>query len=222
MYEYALTPSLFVSFQRYPYPAAGLVTALATSWGALPFLRSAPGQLVLPCPDGEAFWIGLVPSPAGQQHRLRVLVSTTSGDRVDALTGALANDPEPAGMDDLLAPPRHGIPGIFRGDGSWWAFARHTDETPAPGCREIELRCRSAGTAAPASQSAGPGRQHAGPGYPFSPAEPGPRKSSPPVEAGETFSVRVDVVEPEHFHVLGGPRVPPLDESNRYGSWRLP
>jgi hypothetical protein len=218
MYDYALTPSLFVSFQRYPYPAAGFVTALATSCGALPFLPSAPGQLVLPCPDQEAFWIGLVPSPAGQQYRLRVLVSTTSGDRVDALTGGPVNDPEPAFIDDLPAPPRHGVPGIFRGDGSWWAFARDTGETLAPACREIELRCRSA----PIPRSAGPGRQYGGPGYPFPPAEPRPGKSPPPVEAGETFSVRVEIVEPEHFHRLGGGRLPPLDESNRYGGWRLP
>lgn len=206
MYEYALTPSLFISFQRYPYPAAGLVTALATSWGALPFLSSAPGQLVLPCPDEEAFWIGLVSSPAGQQYRLRVLVSTTSGDRVNALTGGPTNDRGPAGIDDRPAPPRHGIPGIFRGDASWWAFARDTGETPAPACREIELRCRSASS----PRGAGPDRQYA------------PGKSSPPVHAGETFSARVKIVEPEHFHKLGGGRLPPLDESNRYGGWRLP
>jgi hypothetical protein len=222
MYEYALTPSLSVSFQRYPYPAAGFVTALATSWGALPFLATAPGRLVLPCPDEEAFWIGLVPSPAGHQYRLRGLVSTTSGDRVDALTGAPADDPDPVGIDDLLQPPRHGVPGIFRGDGSWWAFARHSHETPAPACREIELRCRSAGAAVPVNKSSGPGRQHAGPRCPSSPPEPGPGKSSLSVEAGGTSSVRVAVVAPEYFHVLSGSRVPPLDESNRYGGWRLP
>lgn len=210
MYEYALTQSLSVSFQRYPYPTTGIVTALATSCGALPFALRAPGQLVLPCPDEEAFWIGLVASPTGQQHRLRVLVSTTSGDRIDALTGVPANNPGPAFLDDLVA-PQHGIPGIFKGDGRWWAFARHTDATPAPACHEIELRCRPAGTAAPVAHTARPGRQHSGPGDP-----------SPSGEAGETSSVQVDLVEPEVFRALSGTRVPPLDESNRYGGWRLP
>jgi hypothetical protein len=208
MYEYALTQSLFVSFQRYPYPTTGIVTALATSWGALPFLLRAPGQLVLPCPDEEAFWIGLVASPAGQQHRLRVLVSTTSGDRINALTGVPVNNPAPADIDDLVAPPQHGIPGIFQGDGRWRAFARHTDATPAAACHEIELSCRPA---APVPHGAGPGRQHSGPGDP-----------SPSGEAGETSSVQVDLVEPEVFQALSGTRVPPLDEANRYGGWRLP
>lgn len=223
MYEYGLTRSLSVSFQRYPYPAAGVVTSLPSSFGALPLLLRAPRQLVLPCPDGEAFWIGLVTSPAGPQHRLRVLVSTTSGDRVDALTGASADGIDSAGIEDLPAPPRHGVPGILRDAARWWAFARDTGETHAPACREIELHCRSAGTAEPVCQAAGPSRQHAGPGSPFPPPESRPPKASPPpLEADETSSVRVDVVDPEHFQALCSLRLPPLNEANRYGGWRLP
>lgn len=175
MYEYALTPSLSISFQRYPYPPAGLVTALPTSWGALPFLLSAPRQLILPCSDHEAFWIGLVSSPAGRQHRLHVLVSTASGDRIDALTGrATPDDTRAPPVEDLPALPPHGIPGIFRGDGSWWAFARDTGEAPAPSCREIELLCLSVETAEPVRKTSEPGRQYAGPGYPPPPPEPCP------------------------------------------------
>src|SRR5688500_13074951 len=131
MFEYALTQSVSVSFQRYPFPAAGVVTALAPSWGALPFLPSAPHQLVLPCPNGEALWIGLVTSARGR-HRLQIPVSTASGDRVDALAGAPADDTEPAGTEGLRTPPPHGVPGILLGDGSWWAFAHHTGESSAP------------------------------------------------------------------------------------------
>lgn len=222
MYDYPVTESLSISFQRYPYPPHGFVTALEPSCGALPVLPTGSGQLALPCPDGQAFWIGLVSSPPGHRYRLRVLVSTASGDRVDALTGGPVLGKGPTGVEEFLEPPRHGIPGIFRGDGSWWAFTRNAGETTAPACHEIELRCRAAATAARIQQSTGLGRQHAEAGYPSSPAEPSPGKSTLSIEDGETFSVRVDVVEPEHFYVLGGRRLQPLDESSRYRGWRLP
>jgi hypothetical protein len=227
MYEYALTPSLSLSFQRYPYPPAGVVTALPRSWGALPFLLSAPQQLVLPCLDGEAFWIGLVPSPDGRRYRLGVLVSIASDARVDALTGAAADEIQPVADEDL--PQRHGIPGIFRGGGRWWVFARDSGDTPGPGCLEIELLCQFAETAKPVRQTNHLGRQHSGPGNgdqshpaPSPPESRLPATSPPHVNPQGTSSVRVQVVEPEHFEALGGLRVEPLDEENRYGGWRLP
>jgi hypothetical protein len=222
MHEYPLTPTLSVSFQRYPCPPAGWVTALAPSYGALPLLR-APGQLLLPCPDGEAFWIGLVTTPPERQHRVRVLVTTADGKRIDALTGTLADLVEPSKVEDLQGAPRHGVPGIFRGDGSWWALAYRTVATSAPACRTIELQCRSAGPAAPDRQTIGPGRQHTSPGFGSRPPESRPSETlRPPDEDGETFSVRIDVVEPEQFKTLGGIQVPPLNEGDRYGGWRLP
>lgn len=226
MYEYALTPSLSVSFQRYPYPPAGIVTVLPRSWGALPFLLSAPQQLVLTCPDGEAFWIGLIPSPDGPRYRLRVLVSIAADGRVDALTGAAADEVQP--VDDDMA-PQHAIRGIFVGDGRWWAFARDTGDTPGPGCLEIELLCQSAETAKPVRQTNDPGRQYAGPGNgdeshpsPSASESYSPAPSPPHVNPQGTSSVRVQVVEPEHFEALGGLRVEPLHEDNQYGGWRLP
>jgi hypothetical protein len=231
MYEYALTPSLSISFQRYPYPTEGFVTALPTSWGALPFLLSTPRQLILPSPDGEAFWIGLVPSPAGSQHLLRVLVSMADGGRIDALTGTPADDNQPStSVENLLTPPRHGIPGIFRSDGSWWAFARDTSDTPAPACRGIELLCRVVTTAGPVPRTNHSGRQHAGPGYPPPPPESLPSQASPHnIDAdhalsaqGNTWSVQVDLVQPGNFRAFGGTEVPTLEETNRYDGWRLP
>ncbi|MDF2746689.1 MAG: hypothetical protein K0S98_974 [Propionibacteriaceae bacterium] len=224
MYEYALTPSMSISFQRFPYPPTGLVTGLPTSRGALPLLHSAPGKLVLPCPQGEAFWIGLVPS-GHAQNRLRVIVSLASEHRVDALTGAPADDIPPADANDLAA-PRNGIPGIFRGDGSWWAFARDTGAMTAPACLEIELLCRSVGATEPFREPNDPGRQHAGPGHRDESDRPPAPESRPSVESppdgGSSSSVEVDVVGPEDFHALSGMRVQPLEEANHYGGWRLP
>src|SRR4051812_20731903 len=88
MYELLLAPALSISFQRYPYPASGLVTNLPTSYGALPVLADAPGHCVLPCPDGEAFWIGLIPEEAGRAEVVRVLATVASGDQLDVVTGA--------------------------------------------------------------------------------------------------------------------------------------
>lgn len=222
MYEYALTRSMSISFQRFPYPPTGLVTALPTSRGALPLLHSSPGKLVLPCPSGEAFWIGLVSS--GQaQNRLRVIVSLASEHRVDALTGADADDIQRA--SDIPA-PRNGIPGIFRGDGSWWAFARDAGDTAAPACLEIELLCRSVEATEPLRVTNDPGRQHAARSQrdeshrPPAPQSPPSVKSPPDRESSS--SVRVEVVGPEDFQALGGMRVQPLEEANHYGGWRLP
>jgi hypothetical protein len=49
-----------------------------------------------------------------------------------------------------------------------------------------------------------------------------PATSPPHVNPQGTSSVRVHVVEPEHFEALGGLRVEPLHEDNQYGGWRLP
>ena len=223
MYEYALTRSMSISFQRFPYPPTGLVTVLPTSWGALPFLHSAPGELVLPCPEGEAFWIGLVPS--GQsQNSLRVIVLLASEHRVDALTGAPADDVQPADVD--IAAPRNGIPGIYQADGNWWAFTRDTGDTTAPACHQIELLCRSVEATESVRETKDPGRQHAGPGHRAESHQPPAPESQPsvksPAERESSSSVRVDVVGPEDFQALGGIRVQRLEETNHYGGWRLP
>jgi hypothetical protein len=169
IYAYALTPALSISFQRYRYPADGSVTSLTSSYGALPLFTSAPSRLVLPCPDGEAFWIGLVTSPGAEQHHVRAVISTASGDRIST--------------EDLPAPPLHGIPGLRRGDDSWWALARQPDLPTAPACRDIELLCTL---------------------------------------SGQATSVIVNIVAPEEFQELSGSALPPLDEDDRYGGWRLP
>jgi hypothetical protein len=149
MHELALTPTLFVSFQRYPYPPSGFVTGLPTSCGALPMLADAPGHLLVPSPEGEAFWIGLVGSRQGTPATVRALATLTSGDRVDAVTGASTDRPSgagelPAGPGHLTVPPAHGLAGISRGDGTWWAFARDAP-APAVACPSLELVSPPAG-----------------------------------------------------------------------------
>src|SRR5512133_4238056 len=88
MREHAVTAALTVSFQRYPYPPSGWVETLPRSRGALPLAVAAPGRLLLPCPAGEAFWIGLVATARGPSSQVTVAARLTSGEQVDLATGA--------------------------------------------------------------------------------------------------------------------------------------
>jgi hypothetical protein len=101
MHEHAVTDALTVSFQRYPYPPSGWVETLPRSRGALPLALAAPGHLLLACPAGEAFWIGLVATGGRERSsRVGVVARLGSGERVDLATGA-APDRVPTGA----APP---------------------------------------------------------------------------------------------------------------------
>jgi len=227
MYEYPLTPSLSISFQRYPYPPTGVVTELPSSWGALPLLLRAPQQLVLPCPVGEAFWIGLVPSPAGPSCLLRVLISTASGELVDAITGRSVIRSDPTPVEGFRTPPRHGLAGISREDGRWWALAHDAGAPSAPQCRGIELHAQPTPPTEPVGPVGEHGRQHLGRRDDASQPPPAPRSepagpSPSPHQEGRIQQVRVDVIHAQQFEALTSTSLPPLDEGDRYRGWRLP
>jgi hypothetical protein len=126
VYEYALTPDLWVSFQRYPSPQSGIITAAPTSWGALPLVAVSSERLALACPDREAFWIGLVTSRGSPSTTVHVRALLADERWID-----------PAGT--ISVPPTHPVPGIARGDGTAWAFARDPAAALAPVCRTVEL-----------------------------------------------------------------------------------
>lgn len=96
-YEIRATPQLAVSFQRYRRPAAGLVAGVPRSCGALPVAQTAPGEWVVPCPPGEAVWIGLVRTAAGPP--CRVVVGSA------------------AGTADADVPPDYAVVGVPAGGG---------------------------------------------------------------------------------------------------------
>jgi hypothetical protein len=225
MHEYQLG-SLSVSFQRYGYPPGGFVTGLPTSYGALPFLVERTGRLLLPCPTGEAFWIGLVPSPMSQQYLLRVLVRTASGERLNAATGAEVHDDERLGPEDLPTRSIPGVPGIVRGEGTWWSFARNPLEARRPACRGLQILCHVMGTPpTPRTSRRLPQHTLPGDGSPQENSETGAPRTAPSaahVNAEEPESLLVDLVEPEHFQALGGERLQPLNPTDRYAGWRLP
>jgi hypothetical protein len=139
LYEFRLLPALSLSFQRYPYPPAGVVDELPSSWGALPILVLEPGHLVLPSPDGEAFWIGLVAEARDVSSVVRIVASLASDDVLDVETGMAVEHPSKSGGRDIIVPPRNAVAGISRDAQSWWAFARATGGASAPASRHLEV-----------------------------------------------------------------------------------
>jgi hypothetical protein len=216
MHEHAVTDALTVSFQRYPYPPSGWVETLPRSRGALPLALATPDHLLLACPAGEAFWIGLV-ATGGRERSSRVgaVARLASGERVDLATGT-APAPAPTGTAQLPAsgaappppggatpagglprpgfevPPRFAVEGIARQDGGWWALALAASGPAAPACVGLELAVWTGPAAAP-ERRGGPSPLH-------DPTHPAGRPPPPP---GGVPPARPD----------GGPGPPPAPVS---------
>jgi hypothetical protein len=240
MREHAVTPALTVSFQRYPYPPSGWLETLPRSRGALPLAVPAPDHLLLPCPSGEAFWIGLVATARGPSSRVGVVARLASGERVDLETGAPpatgtgaapATAPGPAGgplRPGFAVPPRFAVEGIARQDGGWWALALEAPGPGAPACAGLELAVWTGPAAGPAA-GGGPRPLH-DPTSPPDPAAPsGPADRPPPPPGAEAPTghpsavVRVELLEAAGFEAATGQRLPgPAGDDAAYGGWRLP
>ena len=134
--EHAVTPALTVSFQRYPRPPSGWVETLPRSRGALPLVEAGPGRLLVGCPAGEAFWVGLVATRRGWSSRVGAAARLASGERVDLATGEPLGPAGDRPSGRFAVPPRFAVEGIARPDGGWWALAR---SGPGPACAGLEL-----------------------------------------------------------------------------------
>jgi hypothetical protein len=239
MREHAVTAALTVSFQRYPYPPSGWVEALPRSRGALPLVVTAPDRLLLACPSGEAFWIGLVATRPGRSSRVGVAARLAAGERVDLATGAASDTgagpaPTPATgagpAGGLLrprfeVPPRFAVEGIARQEGGWWALALEAPGPAAPACAGLELAVWT-GPAPAAPREGGDPRPLHDPTDPGDPTGPTRRSSPPPAAEAPTNPpalLRVDLVDAAGFEAATGQRLPqPADDGATYGGWRLP
>ena len=219
MREHAVTAALTVSFQRYPYPPSGWVEALPRSRGALPLAPVAPDRLLLACPSGEAFWIGLVAAPGAPPSRVGVVARLGSGERVDLATGAAPAGRHPPG--GFAVPPRFAVEGIARPDGGWWPLALDPPRPSAPACAGLELTVWT-GTAPPPPEAEGRPRPLHDPTHPAGP----PRRPPPPpaeAPAGPPARLGVDLVDAAGFEAATGRRLPrPAGDDDAYGGWRLP
>lgn len=137
-YEHPLADDLLMSFQRYPHPGPDGVRVLPRSHGALPVLLVAPGRLLVPVPDGEAAWLGLVRPPLARPWRVQVLATLSDGSSHDA-----------AGV--LHLPPEHALEGLARGNGSWQPLARAPAGPGSQGVRLLRVRAWPATDDVPAA-----------------------------------------------------------------------
>jgi hypothetical protein len=174
--------------------------------------------VLLPVPDGEAFWIGLRPPRARLRLRVTVVVETERG-LLDAFSGDSAR-PDAPGLDIAGA---GACDGIRSGGCGIWPFTRATT-TVAPVTQAVLLTATPAARLLPAASAAGP-RPLYGIGGPTRPSGASQAAPLPEVIWSEdrAASVRVRLVLPdEYVGRTGAPPPPPLNPHARYGSWRLP
>lgn len=217
-HEWSLTETLSLSCQRHPAPDSGIVRSVPRSWGALPLLVAGPRHLLVPVPDGEGLWLGLVRDTGAPTWPVRVLAVLSGGGPVlDVLTGL----PGTAGGEGLLVPPGSAVVGISRGDGTWWPFTRAASHTGALSCAGLDVMSGPPQPVAdPPAGSTRPPRQHDRPVTTQGPV--------PPPAAARRRTVRwsspvhLELVGPEVFGAAGGGPVPPLDVNAPYRGRRLP
>ncbi len=149
MYEFPLTPTLVLSFQRYPLPESPLLRTLPRSWGALPLARARAGRLEVPVPDGEGVWLGLDAKRNGPASSVAVIAELSPQGETDALTGQPVDRTAAVPAEIPVLPPRW-LPGVAHGRAAWWPLTRVARVPSAPACHRLEIRVRSGGTAAAA------------------------------------------------------------------------
>lgn len=222
-HEWPLADSLSLSCQRHPLPDSGVVQGIPRSWGALPLLVAGPRHLLVPVPDGEGLWLGLVREPGAPTWPVRVLALPGGGGPVvDVLTG----HPEDRGGEGVLVPPAHAVVGMARGDGTFWPFTRAARRTGGLSCAALDVL-----TGLPNPPIDPPG---ATTGRPPRHDRPGSaersvpaRQPAPPAAArrGRAWGdspLRLEFVTPAVFRAAGGGLLPPLDQHAPYRGRRLP
>lgn len=218
MYEFEITTGLSVSFQRFPYPESGSLSALPSSRGALPLYISGPAQLTVPSPSGEAFWIALLTNSSSAASNVAVLAYGRKGTKVDALTGLPVAQPPTTPTASVALPPHQFIPGIHRSAGMWWAFARDS-AAPAPPSLAIGLVVRSWPIPDAAVPRLAGATRHYLPGG--EPRKDRPSRRRDP-GAVEDATLHIILTDESRFRRVSGQQIAPLDQNPGLGARRLP
>jgi hypothetical protein len=100
-----------VSFQRYPCPSDKIVGDAPSSYGALPVAPEGDHHL-LPLPDQEAFWVGIILPKDWDRGTLSFVAMHADG-------GVLVSE-------QFIRPGMFVIPGIKRPDGQFDVFCRES------------------------------------------------------------------------------------------------
>jgi len=123
----------WLSAQRYPLPAAGLIVGAMSSCGAAPLHAIDKRRIVVPVHDGDAVWFGLTAMAAGL--RARGVVETAHHERLEIVS--------------VTAAPMAILAGAPRDGGGLWPFTRRPTVPGAPACRRLHLYL---GRSAPGSE----------------------------------------------------------------------
>ncbi|MGY1670364.1 hypothetical protein [Geodermatophilus sp. SYSU D00710] len=135
-----------LSFQRYPLTGTSVLHELPRSWGALPVVDTEEaGRLLLPVPDGEGVWLGLLPDRGSPAREIQVAAALSSQGVVDVATGQAVR--QSAGWRPV--PSLRSVPGIARGENSWWPLSRAARAAGTPACEELTVRLRPGAAAKP-------------------------------------------------------------------------
>jgi len=121
--EVCISPGLVLSFQRFSWPAGGIMDYAPSSLGALPVGIGAKKELLLPLAYRECFWIGMQLSLGAPQIALALAVELRDGLLLDTLSGKSWNSNQPS---IIVVGKTTRIEGIRRPDGRLCVFARET------------------------------------------------------------------------------------------------
>jgi hypothetical protein len=203
-----------LSFQRYPRPSAGTIAEAPSSCGALPVAIIGAGEALVPLAPDEAVWIGLMASAESFVVRINASCETTQG------LLELTEGPD-LGSQGVLVPPPQQLDGIPAPHGGFWPFASVEPAPDAPVTIALHI------------ESSLSSRQRNGPARPQPPQpqhnvgssgsqgeKPNPRYQI--ASGGQVERVRISFVAPTQFTAVTGVTFSPLDETSRYGEWRLP
>ena len=183
-----------MSFQRFAQPENGVVAQAPTSLGALPVGLGVAQDLMMPVAVGEAFWIGLSVADPSARIELAVVVESSDGAMLDAISGATW---EKARCHTVIVPDVQRLAGIRRYADGFNVFTRASTGDSALPCVRLWFR-----TAAASSNDA-----------------PLSRDAQP----GEPLCVALRLVDYAAFQAETGLAAPDaLDPNAAYKGWRLP
>jgi hypothetical protein len=133
-----IPPGLLLSFQRFMRPASGWVMRAPSSLGALPVAIADSHELLLPVATDEAFWIGLEVARPALRIGVAVVVVTTEGQMVDAITGLVA---DLSRLRTAIAPNDGRIAGLPRIPEGYRVITRVQLGDDAAACGSINVQC---------------------------------------------------------------------------------
>jgi hypothetical protein len=134
----------YLSAQKYPLPASGVITNPMPSCGAVPMVVIDTRRIVVPIHDSDAVWLGITAIP-DTGLRVRGAMETARHGWLDIVAGSRWDSLDRA--QALAVPPATALDGIPRDGGGMWPFAIRSAPACAPASRRLHLYLSGSGAA---------------------------------------------------------------------------